>query len=129
MNLGNTLQNYLVLDAMTKGFFGTTAFNFATEGWLTEKSPATGYGSGNSWSLSAVELLKSLTGDDSHMSSQWQGMGGVRAAIKKNLKDNGGMMVASLVTIPIMFKYGRKILGKSLIRPANRLLAPAGVRI
>ena len=102
---------------------------FATEGWLTEKSPAAEYGSGNSWSLNMVEVLKSLTGDNSHMSSQWQGMGGVPEAIKKNLKDNGIMMVGSLITIPIFFKYGRKLLGKNLIRPANRLLAPAGVRL
>jgi hypothetical protein len=118
-----------VLDAMTKGLFGTSAVNFATQGWLTEATPAAQYGSGNSWSLSAVELLKSLTGDDSHMSNQWQGMGGTTAAIKHNLKQNGGMMIASLIGIPIVFKYGRKILGKSLIRPANRLLAPAGVKI
>ena len=33
-------------------------------------------------------------------------------------------MVAQLI-IPIAFKYGRKLLGKSLITPANRLLKPA----
>jgi hypothetical protein len=109
--------------------FGSSAINFATEGWLKDSSPATSYGSGNSWTLSAAELLKSAMGDDSHMSSAWQGRGGVTAAIKHNLKSNGGMMVASLIAYPIIFKYGRKILGKSLIRPANRLLAPAGVRI
>jgi len=56
-------------------------------------------------------------------------MGGVPEAIKKNLRDGGGMMIASLIGIPIVFKYGRKILGRSLIRPANKLLAPAGVRL
>ena len=109
--------------------FGTTAYNFATEGWLTEKSPATSYGAGNSWTLSAQELLQSLAGNDSHMSTQWQGMGGVPAAIKQNLKDNGMMMAVSLIGIPIAFKYGRKVLAKPIIRPANRLLATAGVKI
>jgi len=114
---------------MTKGMFGTTALNFATEGWLTAKTSGSAYGSGNSWTLSAREIIQSMMGDDSHMSAQWQGMGGVPEAIKKNLKDGGGMMIASLIGIPIAFKYGRKILGKSLIRPTNRLLAPAGVKI
>ena len=50
-------------------------------------------------------------------------------AIKHNLKSNGGSMVAQLIGIPIAFKYGRKLLGKSLITPANRLLKPAGVRL
>ena len=114
---------------MTKGFFGTSAVKFATEGWLTEKSSGAVYGSGNSWSLNMVELIQSLAGDNSHMASNWQQMGGVTASIKKNLKDNGGMMVASLIGIPIAFKYGRKILGKTLINPTNRLLAPAGVKL
>ena len=67
-------------------------------------------------------------GDPSHMATAWQDKG-VSGAIRHNLKEGAGMMVAQLIAIPIIFKYGRKILGKSLIRPANRLLAPAGVRI
>jgi len=114
---------------MTKGMFGTTAINFATEGWLKDKTSGSEYGAGNSWTLSAQEIVQSLMGDNSHMSQQWQGMGGVPEAIKHNLKDGAGVMIASLIGIPIVFKYGRKILGKSLIRPTNRLLAPAGVKI
>ena len=129
VNLANGLQTYLIANALTKGVFGTTAFNFATEGWLREKSPATQYGSGNSWSLNAQELLQSIAGNDSHMSSQWQGMGGISAAVKKNLTDNGMMMAVSLIGIPIAFKYGRKLLAKPIIRPANRMLATAGVKI
>lgn len=129
VNLGNALQNYLVLDAMTKGFFGTSAINFATEGWLRDRTSGADFGAGNSWTLSASELIQSALGDSSHMSSQWQGMGGVSASVKHNLKRNGAMMAFSLIAIPVAFKYGRKILGKSLIRPANRLLAPAGVKL
>lgn len=129
VNIGNALQNYLVIDAMTKGFFGTSAINFATEGWLRERTAGAQYGAGNSWTLSASELIQSALGDPSHMSSQWRGMGGVSSAIKHNLKKNGAMMAFSLLAIPVGFKYGRKILGRSLIRPANKLLAPAGVRL
>ena len=63
------------------------------------------------------------------MSTEWQSMGGLPAAVKRNLRVNGGMMVAQLIGIPLAFKYGQKLLGKSIIRPANRLLAPAGVRV
>ncbi len=129
VNIGNALQNYLVIDAMTKGFFGTSAINFATEGWLRERTAGADFGAGNSWTLSASELIQSALGDPSHMSSQWRGMGGVSSAIKHNLKKNGAMMAFSLLAIPVGFKYGRKILGRSLIRPANKLLAPAGVRL
>lgn len=108
--------------------FGTSALNFATQGWLTDKTKGDVYGAGNSWTLSAQEIISSLMGDDSHMSSSWQSKG-ISGTIKHNLKANGGMMVASLITIPIAFKYGRKVLSKPLIRPANRLLAPAGVKI
>lgn len=56
-------------------------------------------------------------------------MGGISASIKKNLTDNGMMMAVSLIGIPIAFKYGRKLLAKPIIRPANRMLATAGVKI
>ena len=82
----------------------------------------------NSWELTAKELFSGLFGQNMGMSSQWQ-QRGLMEAIKSNLKRNGGSMVAQLIGIPIAFKYGRKLLGKSLITPANRLLKPAGVRL
>ena len=86
----------------------------------------------NSWELSAQELIGALFGGNAGIDSKWgSGMYDptIMGVIQRNLKTNGGMMLAQIVGIPIAFKYGRKLLAKPLIRPANKLLAPAGVRI
>ena len=106
---------------MTKGFFDTDLKAFAGFGERYETD--------NSWEISATELFGMIFGNNGGMSTEWQGRGGLSAVVKRNLSTNGGMMVAQLIGIPLAFKYGRKLLGKSLIRPANKLLAPAGVRL
>ena len=107
-----------MLNAVTKGFFDTNLKAFAGFGSKLEYD--------NSWELTATELLGGIFGSNMGMDRQNYDLPKV---ITKNLKDNGGMMIAQLIAIPIAFKYGRKLLGTALIRPANKLLAPAGVRI
>ena len=102
---------------MTKGFFDTDLKAFAGFGEKTEYD--------NSWELTASELFSMMFGSRGGMASNYT----LSQAVQKNLKENGGMMVTQLIAIPLAFKYGRKLLGKSLIRPANKLLAPAGVRL
>jgi len=109
------------MNAITKGFFDTDIKAFAGFGDSSETN--------NSWEISATELFSLLFGANGGMSTEWQSMGGLPAAIKRNLRVNGGMMLAQIIGIPIAFKYGRKLLGKNLITPANRLLKPAGVRL
>lgn len=120
-NVANIAQNLLVLNAITKGFFDTDLKAFVGFGDRTETD--------NSWELSAPELFSALFGNNAGMSSEWQQMGGIPAAVSRNLKANGGMMVAQLIGIPIAFKFGRKLLGKQIITPVNRMLKPAGVRL
>ena len=108
-------------NAITKGFFDTSLKAFAGFGSPTETD--------NSWELSATELFGLMFGNSGGMSSEWQSMGGLSAVVQRNLRTNGGMMVAQLIGIPLSFKYGQKLLGKSIIRPANIILAPAGVRV
>ena len=127
-NITNAAEAYILGSAVTQGLFGTTLFNFATEGWLRDKSPATAGGAGNSWSISASELLMSMAGDNSHMSTQWQGMGGVGAAIKKNLKDNGARSLMTLVFVPIAFRGVKRLAGKP-IRMVNRVLPKGTVKV
>ena len=105
---------------MTNGFFGTNLKEF------TGLSSGTGAYS-NSWILTLPELFSRAFGQGGGMHSSWQG--GVPAAIKTNLKKGAVPMVMQLIAIPIIFKTANKMLGKTLIRPANRLLAPAGVKI
>jgi hypothetical protein len=40
---------------------------------------------------------------------------------------NGSSMLLQLITIPIAFKMGKKLLSKPIIRPANRMLKMAGI--
>lgn len=126
--LVNAAENYILGSAVTQGLFGTTLYNFATEGWLRDKSPGAEMGSGNSWALSASELVSSAMGDDSHMSTQWRGMGGVGAAVKHNLKTNGGRAVATLIFVPMIFK-GVKKLASRPIRMVNRMLPGGTVKL
>jgi len=112
---------------MTKGFFSVSLSDFVG---LTKSLDYGGHSSkydglNNSWEITLPEigsmLFGSGHGSTNNISFQDQ--------VKANLRKNGGKMVASVVLIPIAFKYGRKLLGKPLITPANRLLKPAGVRL
>jgi len=108
-------------NAITKGFFDTDLKAFVGFGEKTEYD--------NSWEMTATELFSLIFGGTGGMSSTVQRDGGLSWVLKRNLQANGGMMVAQLIGIPLAFKYGQKLLNKSIIRPANRLLAPAGVRV
>ena len=112
---------------MTKGFFSVSLSDFAG---LTKSLDYGGHasrydGNNNSWEITLPEIGQMLFGAG-HGSTNNVPFG---EQVKYNLKRNGGKMVASLIVIPIAFKYGQKLLGKNLIRPANRLLKPAGVRL
>lgn len=128
IGLVNVAENYILGSAITQGLFGTTLYNFATEGWLRSKSPGAQNGSGNSWTLSAAELVQSAMGDPSHMSTQYQGMGGVSLAVKNNLKANGGRALATLIFVPMVFK-GVKKLASRPIRMVNKMLPGGTVKL
>jgi hypothetical protein len=83
-------------------------------------------GAGNSWTFSAQEMIQGMVTGDFGMSSQWDNLG-IKAAFEKNLKENGWMMVATVIGTPILFKFGKKLLNKPIILPANRLLRSAGI--
>jgi hypothetical protein len=53
--------------------------------------------------------------------------GGLPMALKYNFKQNGAMMLASIIGIPIAFKVGTKLLRKPILTPANRMLKAAGL--
>ena len=106
---------------------GTNLVPFLTEGWLRDATSATVGGSGNSWTFSAAELVRGMTGGGFGMSQQWQGYG-LQKAFETNLRKNGVMMLATVIGVPIAFKYGKKLLNKPLILPANRILKSAGVK-
>ena len=112
---------------MTKGFFSVSLSDFAgiTKSLDYGGHASTYDGVNNSWEITLPEIGQMLFGAG-HGSTNGIPFG---EQVRSNLRRNGGKMVTSLVLIPIAFKYGQKLLGKNLIRPANRLLAPAGVKL
>ena len=113
----------LIVNALTQGLFDTNLKEFAGFGERTSTD--------NSWEMSATELFGALFGGNAGIASNW-GSGTfsptVSGVIRRNLRHNGGMMLAQIIGIPIAFKYGRKLMKKP-IAMTNKLIAPAGVRI
>ena len=122
--LVNAAENYILGSAVTQGLFGTTLYNFATEGWLRDKTPGAQMGASNSWSLSASELISSAMGDNSHMLSG----DGLSAAIQKNLAEHGGRAVATLIFVPMIFR-GVKKLARKPITMVNKMLPGGTVKL
>ena len=106
----------MIVNALTQGLFDTNLKTFAGFGSKTQWD--------NSWELTATELLSGVFGTNMGMAKEYDLM----SAIRRNLKVNGGMMLAQIIAIPIAFKYGRKLMKKP-IAAANKLIAPAGVRV
>lgn len=125
LNVLKTAETVVLANAATKALFGTDVASFALDGWARPQ----GAGSNNSWELSAAELVSGLTGGSFGFGEKYLGMVGeqpVMAAIKKNLSDNGGQALATMLLAPIGFKVARKVLARPLINPANRMLKAAG---
>lgn len=120
-------QQFIIANAITRGVAGTNLIPFLTEGWLTDKTSGSSYGAGNSWTFSASELIGGMVGGNFGMSSEWQQYG-IMQAFEKNLKANGAQMLATVVLTPIAFKFGKKLLNKPIILPANRMLKSAGIK-
>jgi hypothetical protein len=107
----------MVSDAAIRALFGTNLPTF-----LTGKNMG-GFGANgnnNSWEITLPELGNLIMGGKGGMASNWEG--GLQAVIKKNIKENGFGALVQMVTIPIAFRVGRRILNKPLILPANRVL-------
>ena len=127
IKLSSIAQQYIIANAITRGVAGTNLVPFLTEGWLRPLTAGSSMGAGNSWTFSAQEMIQGMVTGDFGMSSQWENLG-IKAAFEKNLKENGWMMVATVIGTPILFKFGKKLLNKPIILPANRLLRSAGIR-
>lgn len=108
-----------------KAIFGTNIPTF-----FTGREVMGGFGANgvnNSWEITGKELLDMAMGGTGGQSGDWQekGLGG---AIKKNLEHNGARALATAVVTPLVFRFGRRLLSKPLINPANRALKSMGVK-
>lgn len=118
INILNLAEAAVVGNAVTKGIFGVGLVPFFTEGW-TGKSSQT-IATDNSWEISLAELFQPNQGRN----LQSAGMGTLGGAIRYNMQQNGGKMVATLLIAPVAFRVGKKLAGKP-INLANRFLKPA----
>jgi hypothetical protein len=117
----------VVANAGTKAFAGTGLWKFATEGWLTDVTPAAAGGSGNSWTLSAYEIFQGIINPDSNFgqSSAWS-TEGIGRSVRKNWNDYGAMAIGTVIAAPIAAKLVKRI-ARGPIRDANKLLKWTGV--
>ena len=129
IKVSQVAQQYIIANAITRGMAGTNLVPFLTEGWLRPVTAGGNYGSGNSWRFSLAELVQGVATGDYGMSPTFANMHNNKMkALKMNLKENGAMMAVTVIGAPILFKFGKKILNKPLILPANRLLRSAGIK-
>ena len=127
INILNVLESYLLASAATRAVFGTDFARFATEGWLMPKTSGEGglTGAGNSWSISASELVNGAFGGNMGMSAAWQ-QAGLGAAIKRNMRTHGARSLVSIMAIPPVFNAGKKLM-KRPISVTRKVLKDTGL--
>jgi len=116
----------VVLNAGTQAFFGTNAWNFATDSWFGRpKSPATD----SSWEISLFEIVTTLTGMDTSTHGFGSSGAGLKLgpAIQKNLKANGPTALATVIIAPVAAKLLKRV-ARRPIRDANKILKMTGIQ-
>jgi len=134
VNLVNAAQSLIILNASTKALFGLDAIQFAGGGWLLPNKGGGGLGNagpGNSWGITAKELVQGLTGTGKGFGQSGVGrwsndFDGLKEAMKNNLSYHGAQAVATMVLVPAAFKVGKKLTMKPR-RDANKLLKMTGL--
>jgi len=126
-SISNAAQSLIIANAVSRGIAGTNLIPFLTEGWLLPKTAGDVGGAGQSWTFSAQELLMGMTTGNFGQSATWSAKP-LRDAFEKNIRSHGAKSLAIVIATPIAFKIGKKVLGKTLINPTNKMLRAAGVR-
>ena len=122
ISITNTAESLIIMNAVTKGLFGTNLREFAD---LRPKV------ANNSWNITLGELIG---GQGFGQSSSYGGAGvggtfeGLMLAVKSNLEKNGASMLGTVILTPIAFKMAKKVLAKPVIRPARKAIKMAGLQ-
>lgn len=112
VNVLNVAQSYIVASAATRAMFGTDLAAFALQGWAIPKTPGAQGGAGNSWTLSASELITGMLGQGFGMSGVGDynnGSLGLRTAVMRNLEVNGARSLGTIIAVPIAFTVAKKL--------------------
>lgn len=125
VNVLNTAQSYLLANAALQATMGVSPVEFVTGRIGGKFKP----GSDGFQQVTLPELLGfSASGwDASQIGGNYGSTKTFMDAIQYNFKTNGPQALATMVAVPIAFKVAKKVLGKPLINPTNRLLKQAGL--
>ena len=124
LNLVNTAQSVLVANAIVAGATGN-----GIVGFLTDTK-----GGGSSFTLTAREMMDYfIGGGDAGIFGPSAVKYGIDATpmgvMMKNVKANWPNMVIAGVGIPVAFTVGKKLLGKSILRPTRKMLKATGLEV
>ncbi len=133
----NFAETLVISNASTRALFGTSLDHFLFDGWLPLGDYQAGmesganYGSGNSWALSAKELISGVigVGDGYRQNSSYPNANtaaGVLTAIGFNFKNNAPRELPVILLTPLAFKLGKKVMRKP-INLTNRGLNMVGI--
>ncbi len=136
-NVLNFAETLVISNASTRALFGTNLDHFLFDGWLPLGNYQDGqvagsdFGSGNSWSLSAKEVLSGLTGVGTgfRQASNYPDANtaqGMFNAMKHNFSRNGAKEIPIILLTPIAFRLGKKVMRKP-INLTNKGLKMLGV--
>jgi len=112
-------EQLVVANAVTKGLFDTNLRTFIMPNSSNVKQWD------NSWEITAPELVNLVLGGVGGMDTKnWD----LKKAVERNIKENGFQSLVTVVGAPIAFRIARRMLGKSIINPTNRMLRKVGVK-
>jgi len=122
-NLTNLAVSGLVANSITEGLFRSNIVDFVT-GRMDGAYKA---GADGSLRLTLPELL-GISGRGGFGGTYASGYD-LQSALKKNISDNGGKMLASVILIPMVAKVVTKVIRKPIILPVNRMLKTTGLDV
>ena len=82
----------------------------------------------NSNEVTAKELFDAMTGGSGGVYAK-SFPGGMPAVIKSNLRNNGLMMMAQVIGIPVAARIITKAIRKPILTPANKMLKMTGLDV
>jgi len=122
--LVNTAQSVLVANALLAGATGNGIVGFMTD----QK------GGGSSYTLTVREIADYfLAGGNAGIYGPSATRVGIEATpqgvMMYNIKKNWPNMLMAGVGIPVAFTLGKKLLGKSILRPARKMIKATGLDV
>jgi len=130
-NITNAAESLILANAGTMALFGTSLPKFALEGWLLPNTPGAQGGAGQSWTLSAAELVRGFIPGGQNFGQSgtppWtDNMAGLTTAVKHNLTTHGAKSLGTIIAVPVAFRVGKRLLRKP-INASNKFLRFAGM--